>query len=81
MPRQNHHYHQQQQQHQQLGFLPYCNRNHASIHPEPIPSNWTIQFIQKTISYIHTPTKLYSSRAAIGIIKCPGPYNYPLNDT
>mmetsp|Transcript_26490 Transcript_26490/g.54021 ORF Transcript_26490/g.54021 Transcript_26490/m.54021 type:complete len:130 (-) Transcript_26490:67-456(-) len=55
----------------------------------------TIQFIQKTISYIrssdefaprawdesHAPTTLYASRAAIGIIKCPGPYNYPLNDT
>ncbi len=55
----------------------------------------TIQFIQKTISYIqssdefapstwdetHAPTKLYASRAAIGIILCLGPYNYPLNET
>jgi len=55
----------------------------------------TIQFIQKTISYIrssdefaprawdesHAPTTLYASRAAIGIIMCLGPYNYPLNET
>ena len=55
----------------------------------------TMQFIQKLIETIHTDpefnsewqsmggdtTRAFVRRAAIGIILCLGPYNYPLNET
>jgi len=54
----------------------------------------TMQFCEKTIEYIQSsnefgsgwdasngPTRLFLSRAAIGIVLCLGPYNYPLNET
>lgn len=52
----------------------------------------TVQFVEKTIDYIETSgdfggweangsTRLFLSRAAIGIVLCLGPYNYPLNET
>jgi len=54
----------------------------------------TLQFIEKTIDYIKNsnefgsgwdasngPTRLFLSRAAVGIVLCLGPYNYPLNET
>ena len=53
----------------------------------------TMQFIDKTILHIQESgefgrwdrsngsTQLYLSRAAIGIVLCLGPYNYPLNET
>mmetsp|Transcript_12091 Transcript_12091/g.25754 ORF Transcript_12091/g.25754 Transcript_12091/m.25754 type:complete len:587 (-) Transcript_12091:57-1817(-) len=54
----------------------------------------TMQFIEKTIDYIKNsnefgsgwdasngPTRLFLSRAAIGVVLCLGPYNYPLNET
>lgn len=53
----------------------------------------TMQFIDKTIDHIQQSgefgrwdrsngsTQLYLSRAAIGIVLCLGPYNYPLNET
>jgi glyceraldehyde-3-phosphate dehydrogenase (NADP+) len=52
-----------------------------------------MQFADKTIEYIETspefgsgweaigPTRVFLSRAAIGIVLCLGPYNYPLNET
>ena len=54
-----------------------------------------MQFAEKTIRYIQNsgefggrgwddsniPTRLYISRAAVGIVLCLGPYNYPLNET
>ena len=55
----------------------------------------TMQFIDKTIEYIqhsfefgnarwdasNGDTRLFTSRAAIGIVLCLGPYNYPMNET
>ena len=56
----------------------------------------TIQFIKQVIEYIQSnthsefgsdwdasngSTRLFMKRAAIGIILCLGPYNYPLNET
>jgi glyceraldehyde-3-phosphate dehydrogenase (NADP+) len=56
----------------------------------------TMQFIEKTIEYIQNSgefgtrgwdasnglsTRLFLSRAAVGIVLCMGPYNYPLNET
>ncbi|KAL7503431.1 hypothetical protein ACHAXN_001990 [Cyclotella atomus] len=52
----------------------------------------TIQFALQTIRYIQTSdefgikssndkTRLFTSRAAVGIVLCLGPYNYPLNET
>lgn len=55
----------------------------------------TMQFIEKTIEYIQSSgefgtrgwdtsnglTRLFLSRAAVGIVLCMGPYNYPLNET
>eukprot|EP00584_Thalassiosira_punctigera_P020506 CAMPEP_0172560532 /NCGR_PEP_ID=MMETSP1067-20121228/89145_1 /TAXON_ID=265564 ORGANISM="Thalassiosira punctigera, Strain Tpunct2005C2" /NCGR_SAMPLE_ID=MMETSP1067 /ASSEMBLY_ACC=CAM_ASM_000444 /LENGTH=452 /DNA_ID=CAMNT_0013350347 /DNA_START=42 /DNA_END=1400 /DNA_ORIENTATION=+ len=54
----------------------------------------TIQFCEKTIEYIQSSgefgsgwdasngsTRLFLSRAAIGVVLCLGPYNYPLNET
>jgi glyceraldehyde-3-phosphate dehydrogenase (NADP+) len=53
----------------------------------------TIEFAKKTIEYIQKSnefgkkdssngsTRLYLSRAAVGIVLCLGPYNYPLNET
>ncbi|KAL3764055.1 hypothetical protein ACHAW5_000530 [Stephanodiscus triporus] len=55
----------------------------------------TMLFAEKTIRYIQTsgefggrgwdasngPTRLFLSRAAVGIVLCLGPYNYPLNET
>lgn len=55
----------------------------------------TMLFIDKTIEYIqhsfefgnarwddsNGETRLFTSRAAIGIVLCLGPYNYPMNET
>jgi glyceraldehyde-3-phosphate dehydrogenase (NADP+) len=57
----------------------------------------TMSFINKTIEYIQKSsgefgsrgewntsnglTRLFLSRAAVGIVLCMGPYNYPLNET
>ncbi|KAL7537655.1 hypothetical protein ACHAXR_007980, partial [Thalassiosira sp. AJA248-18] len=54
----------------------------------------TMQFAEKTIEYINKSkefgsgwdasngsTRLFLSRAAIGVVLCLGPYNYPLNET
>ena len=56
----------------------------------------TMQFAEKTIEYIQSShefgnngkwdtsngsTRLFLSRAAVGIVLCLGPYNYPLNET
>ena len=54
----------------------------------------TVQFCDKTIEYIQNSnefgsgwdasngsTRLFLSRAAIGIVLCLGPFNYPLNET
>lgn len=53
----------------------------------------TLQFAEKTIDYARTSqefgvkdasngsTRLFLSRAAVGIVLCLGPYNYPLNET
>ena len=54
----------------------------------------TMQFCEKTIDYIKNSnefgsgwdssngaTRLFLSRAAIGVVLCLGPYNYPLNET
>ena len=56
----------------------------------------TMQFAEKTIEYIQNShefgnngkwdtsngsTRLFLSRAAVGIVLCLGPYNYPLNET
>lgn len=54
----------------------------------------TMKFCEKTIDHIKTSgefgdgwdasngqTRLFLSRAAIGVVLCLGPYNYPLNET
>lgn len=53
----------------------------------------TVQFVQKLLEHIRTSdefgvrddtngsTRLYTSRSAVGIVLCLGPYNYPLNET
>ncbi|KAL7551077.1 hypothetical protein ACHAWF_015775 [Thalassiosira exigua] len=53
----------------------------------------TMQFVEKTIDFIQKSdefgawdssngsTRLFLSRAAVGIVLCLGPYNYPLNET
>ena len=53
----------------------------------------TVQFAEKTIEYVRKSqefgtkdasngsTRLFLSRAAVGIVLCLGPYNYPLNET
>ena len=55
----------------------------------------TMQFCDQTIDYIQNSpefgnggwdasngsTRLFQSRAAIGVVLCLGPYNYPLNET
>eukprot|EP00956_Cyclotella_meneghiniana_P035430 scaffold114941_cov40-Cyclotella_meneghiniana.AAC.1 len=54
----------------------------------------TVQFIRQLLEYIQTSsefgdkdnssskkTVLYTSRSAVGVVLCLGPYNYPLNET
>lgn len=48
---------------------------------EYIQSNTHSEFGSKDWDASHGSTRLFMKRAAIGIVLCLGPYNYPLNET